>query len=419
MRKDSILYVFIVLLGGAFFVSCSNNDDENTPENPHQYDKSREILTFACTQLKYAIHYSDSVTNLQPHLVSPIGIAPRSNSFVMGNSYSWRCGFFPGELWMMYEYTHDDYWKEEAEKHSWAIQSSCNDTGSHDKGFIFNNSFGRAYRTTKDKKWLEVLSSAGKALANRFNPIVGCTRSWGKIDDTESFVVIIDNMMNLELLFEMTKNIGDSTYYKMACSHAHKTMENHFRSDYSSFHVLNYDPNNGIVISKRTSQGYSDESYWSRGQAWGLYGFTMCYRYTNDESYLSFAIHIADFLIGLKYDNDLIPYWDMLSPDIPNTVKDASAGAIIASALIELSYYCDDNRKKKFLSYAIRIIDNLHQKYESGIGDNYGFLLTHSTQNYKQEDMVDTPVVYADYYYLEAVLRLLHYDNLKEYIENS
>ena len=407
-----------MLLEGEYSMSCTNNDAPNIPDEPSQYDKIEEILTFANRQLKYANHYSDSVTNLQPNLVSPIGIAPQSNAFVMGNAYSWRCGFFPGELWMMYDYTKDTYWKENAETHTWAIQSSCTESG-HDKGFMFNNSFGRAYRITKDKKWLEVLVKAGDALAGRFNPIVGCTRSWGKIDDKEEFRVIIDNMMNLELLFEMTKITGDSTYYNMAYSHAKKTKENHFRSNYSSYHVLNYNQEDGSVTWKGTSQGYSDDSYWSRGQAWGLYGFTMCYRYTKDSDMLLHAKQIADFLLGLKYADDMIPYWDMLSPDIPNTVRDASAGSIMASALIELSSFCEDNDKGRYLSYAIKLIDNLHMKYESGIGENYGFLLTHSTQNYKQEDMVDAPVVYADYYYLEAVLRLLHYDNLKDYLENS
>ena len=419
MRRNTIIYVIITLLGGAFSMSCTNNDDPNIPEEPYQYDKSEEILTFANQQLKYAIHYSDSVTNQQPELVSPIGIEPQSNTFVMGKSSSWRCGFFPGELWMMYEYTRDDYWKEEAEKHSWAIQFSCHETGHHDFGFMFNNSFGRAYRTTKDKKWLEILLSAGKALASRYNPVVGCTRSWGKVDDMEGFVVIIDNMMNLELLYEMTKITGDSTYYNMACSHARKTMKNHFRSDYSSYHVLNYDPANGKVIWKRTSQGYSDESYWSRGQSWGLYGFTMCYRYSKDASFLQHAKHIANFLMGLNYADDLIPYWDMLSPDIPNTVRDASAGTIMASALIELSYYCDGDEKEKYLSYAIKLLDNLHKDYESKIGENYGFLLLHSTQNYHIPEMLDSSVVYADYYYMEAVLRLFHYRNLEEYLENS
>lgn len=375
-------------------------------------------MEFAADQLKFLVHCADSANALKSNMVSPLGIDHKTKDLVMGNAYSWRCGFFPGELWMMYDFTHDSYWKEQAEKHTWAIQSSCTETG-HDKGFMFNNSFGRAYRITKDSKWLEVLIYAGNALAGRFNPIVGCTRSWGKVDDTESFTVIIDNMMNLELLFEMTKITGDSIYYKMACSHACKTMENHFRNNYSSYHVLNYDQKDGTVTWKGTSQGYSDESYWSRGQAWGLYGFTMCYRYTKDDTFLAFAKHIADFLMGLQYSDDCIPYWDMLSPYIPNTVRDASAGAIIASAMVELSSYSDGDKKTKYLEYAIKLLNILHLKYESSVGDNFGFILLHSTQNYKQDDMVDSPIVYADYYYLEAVMRLLNYKNLKDYLENS
>lgn len=415
--NKNLLLSFCFLL---FTLLTGCNRDDNNMTALLEYDSTliNEVFYHAFSQYRLAIHYVDSINEYNQNLVSPIGVDNSTGELVIGNAYSWRCGFFPGSLWMLYYKTKDDFWKDNAIKHTEALQSSCT-TSVHDLGFMFNNSYGKAYRISRDKKWLGVLRKAGETLASRFNSTVGCIRSWGAVDDIKSFTVIIDNMMNLELLFEMTKITGDSTYYEMAYSHAKKTKQNHFRSNYSSYHVVEYDQCNGTVVSKHTSQGYSDDSYWSRGQAWGLYGFTMCYRYTKDIDMLNQAKHIADFLLGLQYADDMIPYWDMLSPDIPNTVRDASAGAIMASALIELSSYCDGRDKSRYLTYAIGLIDNLHTKYESAFGENYGFLLLHSTQNYKQNDMVDTPLIYADYYYLEAVLRLLHLGNLEQYLEES
>lgn len=416
--RTKVIYLIFVFQGIHLSIGCSNEDGPNRESAIPNFENSEEVLNFSENQLKMAVHCADSVTEENPSMVSPIGIDHITGTFVMGNAYSWRCGFFPGSLWMMYEWSKDEFWKTNAVRHTEAIQASCTTSG-HDLGFMFNNSYGKAYRITKDIKWLDVLKKAGETLAGRFNPIVGCIRSWGKVDDKISFTVIIDNMMNLELLFEMTRLTGDSTYYEMAYSHAIKTMTNHFRPNYSSYHVVEYNQNDGSIVGKHTSQGCSDESYWSRGQAWGLYGFTMCYRYTHDEKMLNQAKHIANFLLSLQYDDDLIPYWDMLSPDIPNTVRDASAGAIMASALVELSRYCNDDEKSKYLTHAIKIVENLHDDYESKQGENYGFLLLHSTQNYNQDDMVDSPLVYADYYYIEAVMRLLNYYHLEDYIINS
>src|SRR5688572_5754287 len=211
-------------------------------------------------------------------------------------------------------------------------------------------------------------------------------------------------MMNLELLFAATRLSGDSSFYKIAVSHANTTMANHFRSDYSTYHVIDYDTATGKVVKRNTHQGYADESAWSRGQAWGLYGYTMCYRETRDPKYLQQADHIAAFILHHpNLPKDKVPYWDFNAPGIPNEPRDASAAAVMASALYELSQY--STHKKEYLSVANTILQNLTNSYRSPIGENKGFLLVHSTGSKPANSEVDVPLSYADYYYLEAVLR--------------
>jgi rhamnogalacturonyl hydrolase YesR len=249
-----------------------------------------------------------------------------------------------------------------------------------------------------------VIIESAKTLSTRFNPKAGVIKSWDNRTKW-AYPVIIDNMMNLELLFAATQLTGDSSFYKIAVSHANTTMKNHYRVDNSSYHVVDYDTATGKVIQKTTHQGYANESAWSRGQAWGLYGYTMCYRFTKDKRYLQQAEKIAAYMTGHKnYPKDFIPYYDYDDPAIPNVPRDASAAAVMASALFELSLYS----KTKGASYqkiANAIVKNLTNGYRSPIGENKGFLLIHSTGSKPSNSEVDVPLSYADYYYLEALLR--------------
>ena len=230
----------------------------------------------------------------------------------------WCSGFFPGELWLMYEYSHDRFWREHAVSNMWLIENVKNHRGTHDLGFMMGSSFGNGWRLTGEESMRDVLLRSAESLASRYDQRVGCIRSWSwGTPQRWQFAVIIDNMMNLELLFEASRLTGDKKYYEMAVSHATKTMQNHFRSDYSSYHVVDYNPETGSVIKRITHQGLADESSWSRGQAWGLYGFTMCYRYTHNEAFLQQARHIARFIFSQPdMPADLIPYWDMRDPAI-------------------------------------------------------------------------------------------------------
>jgi unsaturated chondroitin disaccharide hydrolase len=337
---------------------------------------------------------------------NPKGVSPRTLSangdLLLVRASDWCSGFFPGELWYLYEYTHDKKWMDLAKTFTTPIEGQKTDGTTHDLGFKVYCSAGNAYRLTKDQHYKDVVIEAAKTLSTRFNPKVGCIKSWD--NKKWLFPVIIDNMMNLELLFEATKLSGDSSFYKIAVSHANTTIKNHFRPDYSSYHVVSYDPETGAVLKKQTHQGYADESAWARGQSWGLYGYTMCYRETKNKAYLRQAENIAKFILNNpNLPKDLVPYWDFNAPTIPNEPRDASAAAVMASALYELSTYSDNS--KMYRSKADMIVKNLTEHYTAAPGTSKGFILLHSTGSKPSNSEVDVPLSYADYYYLEALLR--------------
>lgn len=323
--------------------------------------------------------------------------------------YDWTEGFWPGTCWMIYERTKDGKWKEAAITSQKIFIHHKGLKNDHDLGFIFNNSYGKAYRITGEDSYKQVLIEAANSLITRFNKNVGCIQSWDVTNNWQAergwkFPVIIDNLMNLEILFEVSNITGDSIYKSIAIAHANTTMRNHFRSDGSSYHVLDYNPKTGEVVSKVTAQGYANESAWSRGQAWGLYAYTMCYRYTKDKKYLDFAEKIANFILNHpNYPDDGVPYWDFNAPNIPGEPKDASSGAIIASALIELSNYTHG----KYLKNAEHILNSLaSDAYSAKQGENGNFVLMHSVGSIPHGNEIDVPLNYADYYYIEALTRL-------------
>jgi hypothetical protein len=265
----------------------------------------------------------------------------QKDSLETSKSGWWCSGFYPGTLLYLYEQTKDQSLLNEAERILKSLEKEKNNKNTHDLGFMMYCSFGNAERIAPKPEYKDVLLTSARSLCTRFNPKVGCIKSWDS--KPSDFLVIIDNMMNLELLFWATKVSGDSSFYKIAVTHANTTMQNHFRSDYSSYHVINYDPQTGQIKQKKTAQGAANESAWARGQAWGLYGYTVCYRETKDRKYLEEANHIAQFILHHpNLPSDKVPYWDFNAPGIPNALRDASAASIIASALIELVGYVDE-----------------------------------------------------------------------------
>lgn len=338
---------------------------------------------------------------------NPLLVSPRTlekGELRLVPAKDWTSGFFPGQLWFLYEMTGKEYWKTQAELFTKNIESQQYDPTTHDLGFKLYCSAGTGYRLTKNERYKAVIVQAATTLAKRFNTNTGTIRSWDNMKKWD-YPVIIDNMMNLELLFEATRLSGDSSFYNIAVTHANSTIKNHFRADNSSWHVVDYDSvQAGNIIKKTTHQGYADESAWARGQAWGLYGFTMCYRETKNIAYLQQAEKIACYI--LKNPNlpaDLVPYWDFNAAAIAGEPRDVSAAMITASALYELSLY--SKCKKYYRAKADKIIKNVTAGYRAAPGDSKGFLLLHSTGNKPFKSEIDVPLSYADYYYLEALIR--------------
>lgn len=331
-----------------------------------------------------------------------------NNKTVYVSREDWTSGFFPGSMWYMYELTGDVKWMKYGINYTTQLESVKFLTKHHDIGFIINSSYGNAHRITNDEQYKTVIIEAAKSLATRYRPVPGVIQSWDEDRGWQKergwmCPVIIDNMMNLELLFTATRLSGDSTFYRMAVSHADNTLKNHFRTDYSCYHVVDYDKTNGHVRSRGTAQGYADESSWARGQAWSLYGFTMCYRETKDKRYLTLAENIYKFLFSHpNMTDDLIPYWDLNAPKIPDEPRDASAAAVIASALYELSTFKNKGYKKT----ADKIMKSLSSSaYLAAPGENGHFLLKHSVGSIPHNSEIDVPLNYADYYFLEALMR--------------
>lgn len=318
----------------------------------------------------------------------------------------WTCGFFPGSLWYLFELTNNAEFKTEAERYTALVEKAQYRKDTHDVGFLLTTSFGNAYRLTGNEAYKQVMMTGATSLMTRFHQNIGLIKSWDKRLNWQ-YPVIIDNMLNLELLCEMSKATGKTDMINAAVSHANKTLANHFRPDNSCFHVVNYDSISGNVISKETHQGYSNSSSWARGQGWALYGYTMMYRETKDPRYLEQAQKVAAFILNHpNLPKDKIPYWDFNAPNIPNEARDASAGALYASALIELSTYVKTDND--YFETAETILKSLSSdKYLSKKGENGLFILMHSTGNWPKKSEIDVPINYADYYYLEALTRYL------------
>lgn len=329
-----------------------------------------------------------------------------TGTLVTSKSSWWCSGFFPGTLWYLYENTNDQKFRDAAAEMTARIEKEKFNKGTHDLGFMLYCSFGNGLRLTGEESYKEVLMTGAGSLATRFRPQIGCIQSWNSRRGWQC-PVIIDNMMNLEFLMWAFKHSGDSSFYNICVTHSDTTIKNHFRPDFSSYHVVSYDTVTGKVEKRQTHQGYSDESAWARGQVWGLYGYTVMYRLTEQERYLDQALKIADFLINHpNLPEDKIPYWDFNAPDIPNALRDASAGAIMASALIELSGFAGPEKSMIYKSIAEKQIRSLASpEYLARPGENGNFILKHGVGHLPGNSEVDVPLTYGDYYFVEALMR--------------
>jgi rhamnogalacturonyl hydrolase YesR len=321
----------------------------------------------------------------------------------------WTAGFFPGALWYLFEATGDQAWKAAAIRATAQTAPAKFDKTQHDLGFMLGGGYGNGYRLSGDPAYRDALLAGATTLITRFNPKVGAIQSWDvRPGGAWAFPVIVDNMMNLELLMWASKAANEPRYREIAIAHADTTLRNHFRPDSSSFHLVDYDPQTGAVRMKVTVQGFADGSSWARGQAWGLYGYTMMYRETGKPEYLAQARRIAAFFIHHpRLPLDAIPYWDFDDSAIPNAPRDASAAAITSSALLELAGFVDAPEAARYRAFAERQLRSLSSSaYLAAPGENGGFLLKHATGHKPAGKEIDVPLNYADYYFLEALLRL-------------
>lgn len=425
--------LFSLLLLAATALGCADRNDI-----------IQENVENAKAQLAYLIEASEAGDTLQ------IPSSYKNGKIEFVPTDDWVSGFFAGTLWYMYELTGDEYYAEKAQKHTEILHDIQFLKWHHDVGFMVYDSYGNGLRLKNIPGYDTVLVNTAKSLATRFRPAAGIIQSWNTDNPAHwqahkgwDCPVIIDNMMNLELFFKVSEMTGDDTYKNIAISHADKTIENHFREDFSTYHVVDYNDETGEVRRKCTAQGIADESRWARGQAWAIYGYTVAYRFTKDAKYLKQAEDIANYLL-VEEDNmpeDLVPLWDFDVAEFasdgeemvhlfnkwvnifedPETteyyknLRDVSSAAIIASALYELNWY---TQNKMYKEKADKMIESLSKApYRAEVGTNGGFIFKHSVgslphshvrrveKNDKSLGNIDVPLNYADYYFLEALIR--------------
>ena len=395
MKIRKLLLSLGVFLMTPAFCHAENNDISNVINNDINFSTRQYSLMLQQIGREGKVRIPKTIDKLGRMVYIPID--------------DWCSGFFPGSLCYLYQLTNDKSWRLQSKRFTEALDSIQYLTWHHDVGFMIGSSYLNIYRLNPNKAYKKAIIQTAKSLCTRFRKKAGVIQSWNVDRGWQSkrgwtCPVIIDNMMNLELLFEATRLSGDSTYWKVAVSHANKTLENQFRKDGSCYHVVDYDPNNGAVLHRQTAQGYADNSAWARGQAWAVYGYTVCYRYTHDRKYLDQAVKTLNFVMqNPNLPDDLIPYWDFDAPNIPNEPRDASSAACIASALYEMNNYLPDNG---YTSLADRIIRSLSSpEYRAPLGKNGCFLLMHSVGSIPHNNEIDVPLNYADYYFLEALTR--------------
>lgn len=371
-----------------------------------QLDGKVQMKQLIDEQFRFAEQQYKVLAKNVPAQVMPKTYYAKTYEVETSNTSWWTSGFYPGTLLYIYEYTKDTETLNEAKRRLAILEKEKHYTGNHDLGFMMYCSFGNAYRITKNPVYKPTIDTAAASLATRYRPNAKVIQSWNSNKQWKG-PVIVDNLMNLELLAWVSDHGANPKYKEIAINHANTSLKYQFRPDYSSYHVVDYDMNTGEVLKRGTSQGASDESAWSRGQGWALYGYTMMYRFTKDKRYLKQAKHIAKFI--LNHPNmpaDMVPYWDFNASDIPNTYRDASAASIIASALLELGQYSNKKESRVYIGAAKKMINSLSSDaYRAKLGQNGGFLLMHSTGALPLKSEIDVPLTYADYYYVEALMR--------------
>ena len=397
-----------VLLGAGCAVAASEGNPAQVPAASSEAELAAKLPGIFA---RAAEHYRALDVSATPLMEggkkgrrTPHGFDRAKCRLDMRSIFGWTSGHFPGSLWYLYEATGDDFFRDRATVWTETLAPNAKVTNNHDVGFIMYCSYGNARRLLKTDKYDELLLETAESLSSRFNEKLGLVRSWGKADERRNFLVIPDNMMNLELLEAASSIGGVKRFAEIAESHADVTMRNHFDAEGGCHHVLNYDQETGRIVEIRPGQGASCTTAWSRGQSWAIYGYTMMYRMTGFARYLAFARKLADYAIGHpNMPADGVPYWDY---GRPGEERDSSAAAIMASGLLELSQAVDAEARAHYRGFAVKQLLALASDAYFSTGDEIGhFLLKHGVGHKPGKSEIDTPLAYGDYYFLEALLR--------------
>jgi unsaturated chondroitin disaccharide hydrolase len=372
-------------------------------QNLDRNQKMRGLITqnFAFADSQYSYLMTKVLQDKMPQSFDA------KNNQLLSREITWWCtGFYPGSLLYIYEQTKDEKIKTEALRALKVIEPNQTYTGNHDLGFMMFCSFGNAYRLFKDETYKQIIFRSAESLSTRYRPTMKAIQSWNK-NKYFNCPVIIDNMMNLEMLNWVSQHGGDPKFQQISETHSNTSMKEFYRPDYSSFHVVDFDQTTGKVLRKTTHQGAANTSAWSRGQAWGLYGFITMYRDTKNEAYLTLAKNIAEFYLNHpNLPSDFVPYWDFDAGQQPLAYRDASAAAITASALMELGQFTKGEQKEKYINASVKMLESLsNDTYRAKYGENGGFLIKHCVGALTLNSEIDVPLVYADYYFLEALKR--------------
>ncbi len=393
-------------------IACTNEKPTAEEDTLEQDTQS----TFSVPEAKTALQFAEEQYSRMMETV-PDSLMPKhyeNGELKSTGIRDWVSGFYPGTLWYLYEFSGNDTLKEEAIYRTGLLEPLKNYTRTHDLGFMVYCSFGNAYRITGNEAYKQVIIEASEALSTRFNETAGVIKSWDFTRNGDWYYpVIIDNMMNLEMLAWASEKSGNDRFMQIALTHSDTTSKYHFREDHSTYHVVDYDTIHGGFNGRLTHQGYADSSAWTRGQTWAVYGYTVMYRFTENDEYLERATQLANFILTHpNLPEDKVPYWDFDAPDIPNAPHDASAAAILASSLLELQGYVNDSLSATYRENAEQILHSLSSDaYTAKAGENGNFILMHSVGNLPGGSQVDVPLSYADYYYVEALLRYLALEN--------
>lgn len=366
--------------------------------------------------LRSAADYAvDKLRSVAPNVTAfPVGT--KFERWVYSQNGGWVGGFWPGTLWMAWLHSGDDEFRTRARESAQKLAPRQDDTGTHDLGFLFYPSWVTAWRLTGDEAWRTGALRAADSLIQRYNPRGRFIRAWGALNDQKNAGrVIIDTMMNLDLLAFATRQTGDSTYLDIAVEHT-KTAQRVFpRPDGSTPHVYDFDPDSGAPLGPNTVQGYSPASCWSRGQAWGLYGFTTMYRRTANPEFLATARRLADFAVA-ALTPDHVPVWDYRAPQQPHDIKDASAGAIMACGLLDLSAATG---RLAYREVALRLLTALSETCLTRKSTRAEAVVARCTRHRPAEDGIEVSLPYADYYLLEGILRVLQPQDVDRAIDLS